>query len=242
MTFANAMRFSLMALAASFTLARASPLSGTFDIAGTLVATPTTNSWIGLTGTPNQATIGTTGLSGSFVGLGGTTVTIQMLNEATEPVDGSGFAPTLFISFDAAPQLGTLEISYIYPGIYSAAGCAATPPAVGQTCTPNTGFGTPGPFNFVNNPPPSLPESTATFVFAGITSAGGVSNTWDGNFTSQFNVPFQTVLAQLSANGSVTNSYSASFSVSTVPEPGTVVMTLTGLALLGLSRLRRKIS
>jgi hypothetical protein len=240
MKLANAAHCSLIALAACFSVARASPIMGTFNIAGTLVATPTTNTWIGLTGTANQATIGTTGLSGDFVGLGGTTVTIEDMNEATEPVDGGGFAPQLFISFDAAPQLGTLEINFIFPGIYSAAGCAASPPAVGQTCTPNTGTGTPGPFNFVNNPPPGSPESTATFVFAGITSGGGIDNTWDGNFTSQFNVPFQTVLSQLSTTGSVSNSYSASFSVAEIPEPETVVMTLTGLALFGLGRLRRK--
>jgi hypothetical protein len=211
-------------------LAVASPILGTFNIAGTITVGQSgatqTISWLSDTGVANKATIGTTGLSGSFAGLGGTTVTIRSLTNPPQVVDGAGFADTLFITFDAAPGLGSMFLNYIYPGVNGSAACGA-PAAPGQTCALAG-----SPFDFQNT---SDGGSRAGWVFLGDTP----ENVWKGNFTSQFNVPYQTVFANLASSGSVTNTYSATFTVSAVPEPGTVLMSLGGAALLLIFRKRR---
>jgi len=228
---------SILAIVSCASVARAS-ISGSFDIAGTVIVTNTTIDWLGIVGPPfipDKATIGA--VSGSFGGLAGTQVTIRDLNNGTEPV--GTFPAQPFVTFDAGPGLGTLLINDVFAGIYSPAGCIAAPPAVGQNCTPPVPGGS--PINFVNNPPapPGGPQATATFAFSGITSDGG---TWVANFTSQFGVPFQTVLAQLAATGSVSNTYSATFTVTAapVPEPGTFLPLFLGLGLVALFYSRRK--
>jgi hypothetical protein len=223
------------------TISTAAPITGTFDIAGTITVTPTLISWALASPplTPNEANLATG--TGSFAGLGGTNVTIQTLNSATAPVDGAGFPALTFISFDAAPAFPNLNINFIFQGIYSNAACGAAP-AVGQQCTVNPPT---SPFNFVNNPPgpPLGPQATATFVFTGVTS-DGLEN-WQGNFTSQFTVPYQTVLQQLATTGSVTNTFSATFTLTpaAVPETSSLSLLGLGLGLIGLStKLRRQVS
>jgi hypothetical protein len=212
------------------TLVVAAPIFGTFSINGTITVGTSggvqTIGWLNDNGTVNQATVGSTGLSGSFAGLGGQTVTIRPLTNPPNVVDAAGFPAQLFITFDSAPALGSLLINFIYQGVNSSAACGAAP-AVGQTCALAG-----SPFDFQNTPGGG---SRAGFVFSGTTP----ESTWQGNFTSQFNVPYQTVLGQ-AATGSVTNTYSATFDVTPIPEPGTIVtMWLGGLGLLLLSRYRR---
>jgi hypothetical protein len=79
-------------------------------------------------------------------------------------------------------------------------------------------------------------------VFTGVTS-DGLEN-WQGVFTSQFTVPYQSVLASLAANGSVTNTFSATFTLSpNVPEASSLSLLGLGLGLVGLSaKLRKRIS
>lgn len=218
----------------------AGAISGTFSISGTGIITSSTLDWQSNNApfTAMQATIGP-GATGSFVGLDGTTVTIEDLNNATEPAGGS-FTPELFISFNADPALAPLDISTIFGGIYETADCTAAP-AVGQQCTPNNlspnGV---SPFNLVNNPPPPG-QATATWAFAGVEG----TSTWIANFTSQFGVPFQTVLGDLATSGSVSNTFSANFTVTapgttTTPETGTLTMLGLGLALVGVARVWRR--
>jgi hypothetical protein len=218
------------------TISTAAPISGTFNIAGNITVTPTTITWQLDTApfTPNKANVG--GGTGDFAGLAGTTVTIQTLNSATEPVGVNLVPQPLFISFDAAPTFPTLNLGMIFLGIYSNAQCGA-PPAVGQQCTVNPPA---SPFNFVNNPPAGSPQATATFAFMGNTS--DMLESWQGNFTSQFTVPYQTVLQTLATTGSVTNTFSATFTVApVVPETSSLSLLALGLGLIGVStRLRRK--
>src|SRR5262245_38903698 len=177
----------------------AAPITGVFNISGAVTFTTTTTSWTANFPpfTSQKAEIGP-GPTDSFAALAGTTVTIHNLNSAIEPT-GVTFPAQPFLSFDAAPAFPTLNIDFIFAGIYPPAGCASSPPAVGQTCTSAS-----LPFvSFVNNPPgpPTGPQSTATFVFSGVTSDGLES--WQGNFTSQFTLPYQTVLNQLGSTGSI---------------------------------------
>ncbi len=228
------------------TISTAAPITGTFDIAGTITVTQTATqqliSWALASPplTPNKANLATG--TGSFAGLGGTNVSIQTLNGLTAPVDGAGFPQLAFISFDSAPAFPTLNINFIFQGIYSNAACGAAP-AVGQQCTVNPPL---SPFNFVNNPPgpPLGPQATATFVFSGVTS-DGLEN-WQGNFTSQFPVPYQTVLQQLATTGSVTNTFSATFTLqpaAVVPETSSLSLLGLGLGLIALStKLRKRVS
>lgn len=229
----------------------AAPISGSFNIAGTIIVTPSTINWENNNPpfTMGEATIGPSP-TGSFAGLAGDKVLITALNNTSEPVGSSGFTDQLFIQFctnlastagcTVDTALPSLYINTIYPGIYSPAGCAATPPAQSQTCTPTAAGGASSPFNFVNNPPPATPQATATFAFSGDTGPGtSPGSNWIGNFTSQFTVPFQTVLAQLAATGSVSNTYSATFTVSpgaATPETSSLSLLALGLGLVLVAR------
>jgi len=229
-------------------------LSGSFNIAGNI-----TVSNAGVNGCPagslciswsdppataaNKVDIAGSGLTGVFntPGFSGNdAANISNLTSPPEITGGGGFPPQPFMSFNNAGFTSTLLINFIANGIYPSTQCTTVPAAVGQVCTlPNSLF------NFVNNPPPAPagPQATATWVLTGITGneGGGGGGTWSGNFTSQFNVPFQTVLGQLQSAGSVTNSFSATITVvqNPVPEAGTI--SLLGLGLVGLSmKLRRR--
>jgi hypothetical protein len=215
------------------------PISGTFNIGGTATVTSTTLSWVDNNSPfpPQVATIGPGG-TGNFSLLGGSTVNITNLTNPPAVVDGAGISPPIdFIHFNSPLAVGfpDLNLNFIAAGIFGPGQCATLPPSVGQTCTPPNPGGS--PFNLVNNPPAGSPQANVTFVFSGVTS-DGLEN-WQGIFTSQFTVPYQTVLAQLAAGGSVTNTYSATFTLTPIPEAGT--MSLLGLGLVAISlKFRRR--
>jgi len=80
------------------------------------------------------------------------------------------------------------------------------------------------------------------------TAAGGISN-WSGGFSTQVTgTPtsiYNTICGSLSTptnctpGGTINNTYSATFTVSVVPEPGTIGMMLIGATLIGLSGKRK---
>jgi hypothetical protein len=167
-----------------------------------------------------------------------------ILSLGPEPV-GSVFTPAIpFFAFPSLPALPPtgLNINFLQAGQFTTA-CSATTPtpaAAGQTCTPPIAPSVPGPFNFTNFADPNFGlSSTAQFTFAGV-SADGQAH-WSTIFTVQFmGQSFQSVLGELAATGSVSNSYSQATLVlsNNVPEPGTLV--LMGAGLIGLAGLLRR--
>ena len=175
----------------------------------------------------NKVDISATGLPNGDIPVtiaGNLAANISNLTNPPEVVGGAGFAPQPFISFNNGGITTTLNINFIDPGIYSSALCGAAP-ASGQQCT------LPGsPFNFVNNPPPTPTgtpcgtqcQATATFVFEGVTAGNpNPQEHWTANFTSQFpsGTPYQTVFAQLAAQGYVTNTFSATITLTLKTAP-----------------------
>jgi hypothetical protein len=162
---------------------------------------------------------------------------ISALMNPPEIVGGAGFANQVFMTFNNAGVITELMINFIDPGIYSNAQCGLAP-AVGQQCTPTGSL-----FNFVNNPPLSG-EATASWVFEGGT-AGNSPSHWTGNFTSQFplGTPYQAVLSQLVTHGFVENTFSGTITLTgaeiLTPEPGSLVLMITGLIGLSTFLLRR---
>ena len=221
-------------------------ITGRVTPAGTCAAGSQCIFWqSGATTTLLRADISTSGLpSGSGVGLiptsiaGNDAAILTNLSNPPNLVDGVGFTDQTFLTFNPATGSGittALMLNFIAAGIYSPAACSANPAlaAVGQVCT------LPGSlFNFVNNP--GL-QATATWVFDGVTSGNpNPQEIWTGNLSSQFSFPFQTVLANLSANGYVSNTYSGTITLgpNPAPEPGSLIMIGTGM--IGLAVLLRR--
>jgi hypothetical protein len=181
----------------------------------------------------NKADISASGLSGVFATLvgfsGNDAANISDLHNPPQIVDSIGFPPTLFMSFNNAGVTTTLLINFIAAGVFSNAACGDSP-AAGQNCTLTGSL-----FNFTNI---SANQSTASWVFQGITNDG--QSKWVGSFTSQFNVPYQQVFANLGSAGFVTNSYSATFTLTAIPEPDPLLLTSCGLGLLAFSTVLRK--
>lgn len=239
---------ALVAVTLSATLS-ASPIFGTFTLDGTIFVTPTTITWQQSVpaGPVDKAVVSNVGTSDSFTGLGSTIATIHDLDSTTEPAfnPDKTFSPEQpFVSFDANPLLPTLDINEVFAGFFSSAGCTLSPAMVGQTCTPPLPPPSASPFSFVNEPGiGGTIASAAVFNFSGITSDG--LSTWTASFGSSFNVPFQTVLAQLASTGTVNKAFEGTFVVTPIPTTGTpeppasALMGL-GLGLVGLAAILRR--
>jgi PEP-CTERM motif len=222
----------------------AAPITGTFDIAGNVTltavsATLQTIDWFNLiSNAPQLSNVGSVHTGDFTVLPTGASITIANLDSTTEHVPPPAtFPPVTFITFPGF-ALPNLDITEVFPGIFTSAQCAL-PPAVGQTCTPNApGSANPGPFNLSNQQGTTVPiQTTVSFAFGGITADG--LSTWTGVFSANFNEPYQSVLATLAATGSVTNTYAGTIVVTAIPEAGT--MSLLGLGLVGVSlKLRRR--
>jgi hypothetical protein len=168
---------------------------------------------------------------GDFTSLAGTGATIDNI---TNPPDATGVLATPvtdFVTFAAAPNI-SFTFTDLLAGIDGAAGCSASPPAPGQECTPNVPAES--PFNLQNT---SSSTSSASFSIAGFEIDSLTNDTVPifGTFTTPFaSIPFQTLLAEVIAGGTVTTSFSAQFvtePVPSVPEPATQALML-GASLL----------
>jgi hypothetical protein len=220
------------------------PVTGT--LIGTCVVTTQCIFWQSTSDTSlNRADISTSGLP-SGVGPGQIPASIAgsdaaIISNLTAPpniVDAGGFTNQTFLTFNPATGSGVttaLMINFIAAGIYPSSGCGGSP-AVGQVCT------TPGSlFNFTNLSGTTGIQSTATWIFDGVTSGNpDPQQIWTGSFTAQFNTPFQTVLTDLATNHSVKGTYSGTITLgeNPAPEPGSLIMIGTGM--IGLAVLLRR--
>jgi hypothetical protein len=144
------------------------------------------------------------------------------------------FPAVPLMSFNNIPGLTTvLMVNNIPFGVNGTAGCPPTPAAPGQTCT------IPGsPFNLQNL---TSTSSTATFNMNGFTQDGTAS--WTGIFASQFNnMSYQAAIAQLNANGFISNTFSGQITLSVVPEPGSLSFLLLGSGMIVSATLLRRLS
>ena len=230
-------------LIAASSPATASPITGTLQLSGTFTIGPTFLNFCATAG-PCAAAPGNWNVPGNGTGdlaspysddpNGGL---ITNLSSAAEPVGtllpGNG---VLFLTFTPSGALLTSDIQFyvteVFGGVGSNASCVAAP-APGQVCT-LTGSSV----TLING---AGGDSSATITMQGL--ARRIStNEFDPLqvvFTSQFNTPYQSVLSTLAASGTVTNTFSASFSATPVPEPITSV--LLGSALLAIGLMRRRV-
>lgn len=172
---------------------------------------------------------------GGFTALAGTTGTIS---DITNPPDGTGpVNKPLFMTFAFSPHI-SFYLTFLAPGINGAAGCATTPAAAGQICTPN--LPNQSPYNLQNT---SATSSTASFSVSGVEvdDTTGEIAPFVGIFSTQFaNLNYQQVLAAVLAGGTVTTSFSAQFAVTAVPEPSTMIELFAGLGAIGLGLIPRR--
>lgn len=209
-------------------------ITGNFDGFGSLTLTnglvTFTNSGVAGGGifTVQTATPGSV-----FAPLVGTTATLKPLNQTLQPAGNpapAGFVQIPnFLSFTANPALN-ITLTGVDPAILPPTNCLtpAAAAAAGDLC------GT-GPFNLINT---TRTSSSDSFSIRGKISDGSASpaSTLGGVFTAQFaDKNFETVRDTITSGGSVTTTYSASFTTtpSSVPEPAT--MSFMGLGLLALA-------
>jgi hypothetical protein len=246
--------FCALVLVAFSVCANATPISGGFSIAGLglVTVTGTTISWSAVGGSNFLVTSGNGDFASAFLS-GGTLETLT--NSPVDQPVGSAFDYEFMTVTDLPAYI--FHLMYIYPGYNGSAGCGASPAAAGQDCTPPLPGGLISPFNLSN----SSTGSSANFDLRGEVRDAGTSEvlgTFTGNFSATFTGPlnvtvppanpwdaksFQGLLAALSAPGApgfVTTSYSGTFNVEAIPEPGTIGMVLLGGLLIGVGQWRRR--
>jgi hypothetical protein len=184
---------------------------------------------------------------GGFMALGGTA---GMIDNIMNPPDATGVLLDVpdFITFAAAPNI-SITLTELLPGIDGPAGCADTPPAADQLCTPNTPAQS--PFNLENT---SATSSTASFNILGIEVDSLTGNTIPitGAFSQPFTdtgcpvlepCPFQTLLADVAAGIPITTSFSGQIATVGTPEPSAFTELFIGMGIIALGiclRYRKK--
>jgi len=172
--------------------------------------------------------------SGGFSSLSGT----GLIKNIDNPPYATGvvFSTPDFMTFNLAPNI-SITLLELLPGSFTATNCFVAP-AAGQTCTPNVPALS--PYNLNNT---SASASTASFSVVGleVDSLTNTSVLVNGLIQATFsNEPYQTLLSTVNGGGSVTTSYSGTFTT-VVPEPGTAAtLALGAFGLAGLISFQRR--
>lgn len=217
----------LAALPAFFltNMAYATPVTGIANIAGNVTVTSTTINFA-----PTFTTTSGAMETGSFAGLTGGTIQSLSGGPTTGNVSVPGFVN--FTTGVAAPI--TFDLTYIAPGVGTLANCSSS--ALGAECTPAG-----SPF--------TLFQLSSNTVIASLQFNGNSYTGSAASGTSPTSSIFSTqtvlggtipqVLAQLNSPGGITGiTYSASFTVAAVPEPGSLLV--MGIGLIGVGLIARR--
>lgn len=159
---------------------------------------------------------------------------------------GRSFMLPNFITFQAAPDI-FLDLTFISTGVFSA--CTAsgnvncTPDGIPQLVNPTNLTGK-SAFNLSN----TANGSSASFAVSGVTRRASTNETapFNGVFTAQFvstpgtnDANVDAILFQLATAGSISNSFSATFVATVVPEPATTSLLIGGLLIFAGAGFRR---
>ena len=164
--------------------------------------------------------------TGVFAGLVGTNGDIQDLT--TLPINTT-INITDFMTFANAANL-SITLTEINGGTLPA--CSPSMAAAGQSCSPT---GT--PYNLSNQTATSSVGSASIQGYLVDSNHPGVLTPLTGIFSTQFvNMSYQQLVSTVDGGGSVDATYSAQFVTSATPEPGTVLLLVSGFLMLGFAK------
>jgi hypothetical protein len=174
--------------------------------------------------------------SGTFAPYSGTAGTLSNIDLlSTTPVNAPLNVPN-FVALTGAPNL-QIGLNFIAPGVGSISfGCQAA----SQTCTPSfPALISPAdplglsPLTFMNTQFGSVASFNVVASGSDTLSPGSTSSTLIGTVTTQYAVPYQTVVSQMISGHPISSSYSATFNAASGATAGALQV---GAPTLSISR------